>query len=105
MQKKSRTEGKIANAAIGTARQVTTEERQRMIAEVAYYRALNRGFADGDPADDWLAAESEVNRTLLSPSERQPMTESRTTEPSRAAAALLNSPSVATASKKDAPNR
>ncbi len=44
---------------------VSAEERQRMIAEAAYYRALNRGFNGGDPLDDWLAAEREINQGLL----------------------------------------
>lgn len=35
-----------------------------MIAEAAYFRALARGFQGGDPIDDWLAAEAEVNRLL-----------------------------------------
>ncbi|HVY63232.1 MAG TPA: DUF2934 domain-containing protein [Gammaproteobacteria bacterium] len=30
------------------------------IAERAYFRALNRGFAPGHELDDWLAAEREV---------------------------------------------
>lgn len=38
--------------------------REQMIAEAAYYRALNRNFNDGDPADDWYAAEREVNEQL-----------------------------------------
>jgi hypothetical protein len=41
---------------------VTDEERNRMIAEAAYFRAQARGFAGGDPVDDWLAAEAEINR-------------------------------------------
>lgn len=38
--------------------------RHQMIAEAAYLRAQARGFGDGDPMDDWLAAEQEVD-TLL----------------------------------------
>ncbi|MEQ1440345.1 DUF2934 domain-containing protein [Fontimonas sp. SYSU GA230001] len=37
------------------------ELRERMIAEAAYYRALNRGFNGGDPNDDWFAAEREID--------------------------------------------
>lgn len=36
-----------------------------MIAEAAYLRAERRGFSLGDPLDDWLAAEREID-TLLS---------------------------------------
>ena len=45
-------------------RLVSGERRQRMIAEAAYFRALKRGFSGGDPVDDWLAAEREINRIL-----------------------------------------
>jgi len=48
---------------------VSTEERQRLIAEAAYYRAQQRGFSGGDPLDDWLAAERQINQAL--PNARQ----------------------------------
>jgi hypothetical protein len=38
--------------------------RQQMIAEAAYLRAEQRGFSAGDPLDDWLAAEREVDLLL-----------------------------------------
>ena len=41
---------------------LTHEERQRMVAEAAYYRALQRGFTAGGEMDDWLAAEREIDR-------------------------------------------
>ncbi|HEX7044702.1 MAG TPA: DUF2934 domain-containing protein [Burkholderiales bacterium] len=44
---------------------VTAEERHRMIAEAAYFRALSRGFQGGSPEDDWFAAEREVAAALL----------------------------------------
>lgn len=40
------------------------EERQRMIAEAAYYRAERRGFDGGDQTQDWLEAEAEVDARL-----------------------------------------
>lgn len=43
---------------------VTPEERWRMVAEAAYLRAEKRGFSGGNPTDDWLAAEAEVDRIL-----------------------------------------
>lgn len=43
---------------------VTPEERYRMIAENAYHRAEKRGFVGGDPLNDWLLAELEVDRQL-----------------------------------------
>ena len=49
------------------AQSVTPEDRQLMIAEAAYYRALQRGFSGGDPVDDWLQAEQEINNELPNP--------------------------------------
>lgn len=46
-------------------------ERQRMIAEDAYYRAMLRGFQNGSPEDDWLAAEREINRLLPGPAQQK----------------------------------
>lgn len=46
--------------------QVTPEERFRMIAEAAYFRAERRGFVGGDPVQDWLEAEAEIDRMLAS---------------------------------------
>lgn len=43
---------------------VTAEERWRMIAEAAYYRAEHRGFVGGDMADDWLQASAEIDNML-----------------------------------------
>ena len=36
-------------------------DRIQMISEAAYYHALERGFNGGDPVEDWLMAESEIN--------------------------------------------
>jgi hypothetical protein len=47
---------------------VSDQDRQRMIAEAAYFRALERGFGNGgNPLDDWLVAEREINQVLPSP--------------------------------------
>ena len=43
---------------------VTAEERWKMIAAAAYYRAEARGFEPGHEHEDWLVAEREVD-TLL----------------------------------------
>jgi hypothetical protein len=55
------------SAGAGTV--LAPEERQRMIAEAAYFRALQRGFG-GDPVADWLVAEREIDERLL-PSPRR----------------------------------
>ena len=39
--------------------------RRELIAQAAYYRAQRRGFAPGHEAEDWLAAESEVDTALM----------------------------------------
>jgi hypothetical protein len=43
---------------------VSPDERRRMIAEAAYFRADKRGFTGGDPLGDWLAAEKQVDAML-----------------------------------------
>lgn len=40
------------------------EERWRLIAEAAYYRAQARGFVPGQEIEDWLQAEAEIDRML-----------------------------------------
>jgi len=43
---------------------ITPEERNRMIAEAAYFRAEIHGFNPERQMEDWLAAESEVDTRL-----------------------------------------
>lgn len=43
------------------ATMISPDDRRRMIAEAAYYRAQARGFDGGDELADWLAAEAEVD--------------------------------------------
>ena len=38
------------------------EDRQRLIAVAAYYRAERRGFAPGCEMDDWIEAEAEIQQ-------------------------------------------
>ncbi|MDN5871888.1 MAG: DUF2934 domain-containing protein [Nitrococcus sp.] len=44
--------------------QLSAEERQKMIAEAAYFRAQRRGVDGGDAVADWVEAESEINARL-----------------------------------------
>jgi Protein of unknown function (DUF2934) len=37
------------------------EDRRRRIAEAAYYRAQQRGFAPGHEHEDWIAAENDMD--------------------------------------------
>lgn len=43
---------------------VSPEERHRMIACTAYFRAERRGFVGGSPAEDWYEAEAEIDALL-----------------------------------------
>ena len=40
------------------------KSRLAMITEAAYYRAEKRGFQSGNPVEDWLAAEKEIDEKL-----------------------------------------
>ena len=48
----------------GPVAALSREERNRMIAEAAYFRAEHRGFAVGGEWDDWIAAEAEIDRLV-----------------------------------------
>jgi len=43
---------------------ITPEQREHMIAEAAYYHSEHRGFQEGDPRQDWLKAEAEIDQML-----------------------------------------
>jgi hypothetical protein len=43
---------------------ITDDELRRKIAEAAYFRAQQRGFSPGFELEDWVAAETEVMRSL-----------------------------------------
>jgi hypothetical protein len=47
-----------------SSQQKMSDERHRMIAEAAYYRAERRGFNGGDAVRDWCEAEAEVDARL-----------------------------------------
>jgi hypothetical protein len=44
---------------------VTAEQRWRMVAEAAYFKAQRRGFVGGDSKRDWAEAEAEIDAWLL----------------------------------------
>lgn len=44
--------------------EITPEEREEMIAEAAYYRALTRGFEGDEHLRDWYEAEKIVDERL-----------------------------------------
>ncbi len=45
---------------------LTLEQRHHYVSVAAFYIAERRGFTLGNPADDWLAAEAEVERLIAS---------------------------------------
>ena len=77
-KRKTATPGKAAKAKAATAAktgagettrkpaaaEITPEQRHQLIAEAAYLRAESRGFDAGDPIDDWLQAEQEIDARL-----------------------------------------
>ncbi len=51
---------------------IPPEDRARMIAEAAYYRAEHRGFQVGSLENDWFEAEKEVEVILSRPPQKAP---------------------------------
>jgi hypothetical protein len=44
---------------------ISHDARHALIAEAAYFRSKKRGAKPGNPIDDWLAAEQEVDARLM----------------------------------------
>lgn len=59
----TRQTARAAESASTPSAAVSPEQRYHMIAEAAYFHAERRGFS-GDPAQDWLDAEAEIDRIL-----------------------------------------
>ena len=53
-------EPRVADGSTG----ITPEERHRRIEMAAYLRAAAREFRGGDPMQDWIEAEAELNEHL-----------------------------------------
>jgi hypothetical protein len=64
MAKAARTLKDVSATRPITPQNLSPEDRQRMIAEAAYYLAEHRAFQGGDQTQDWLQAEQEIDRTL-----------------------------------------
>ena len=43
---------------------MSPEQHRQIVAVAAYLRAEKRGFVSGDPVDDWLTAEREINNLI-----------------------------------------
>lgn len=62
---KTKKQGQAApKSIIDTKVDVTPEQRLKMIAEAAYYRAQIRGFDPAGQQKDWLEAEKSVDNLL-----------------------------------------
>ena len=55
---------RAARKTAAVTRTVSADQRHAMIAERAYLRAELRGFQGGDPVQDWLEGEREVDALL-----------------------------------------
>lgn len=49
-------------SSVPSAGKISSEQRERMIREAAYFRYLQHGSVPGHDLDDWLAAEAELFR-------------------------------------------
>ena len=59
-----RANAKKGNAEAQAGPALSAQERQRLIALAAYFRAEKRGFAPGCELQDWVEAEAEVLRLI-----------------------------------------
>ena len=68
VKKVSDAPGSVARAdksiAVDESAGITPEERYRRIEMAAYLRAAAREFRGGDPTQDWIEAEAELNEHL-----------------------------------------
>ena len=55
---------KTQTASDGPMARVTPQQWRTMVAEAAYFRAEQRGFAGGSQEQDWYEAEEEIRRSL-----------------------------------------
>ena len=54
----------VSSTSGGTSSIIPPDQRKHMIEIAAYYRAEHRGFQDGNPLQDWLEAEAEIERLM-----------------------------------------
>lgn len=64
-EKKPVTTKPRASKKVTTAPKVSEDDRQKMIADNAYFRAQRRNFSPEGIEEDWLEAEAEVTRNLI----------------------------------------
>ena len=61
---KKLTLGKSDKSGTTSAKFITPEQRQQMIAEAAYFIAEHRGFSSGNIETDWYHAENQIDEML-----------------------------------------
>ncbi len=60
----AKSEKGTAEAQAASVLALNAQERDRLIAQAAYFRAEKRGFAPGCELQDWIEAEAEVLRLI-----------------------------------------
>jgi hypothetical protein len=63
---KTKTPAKNKVAPAAKAAVVSLEQRNHYVQVAAFYIAERRGFAPANPAEDWAAAENEIDRLIAS---------------------------------------
>jgi murein L,D-transpeptidase YafK len=64
VKKNTKTSTKTSEPATSLA-EATPEERWKMVAVSAYYKAKERGFSPGNELQDWSEAEKEIDQLML----------------------------------------
>lgn len=59
-----KSKGKSAKQRPDPGPALSAQERERFVAQAAYFRAEKRGFAPGCELQDWIEAEAEVLRLI-----------------------------------------
>lgn len=64
MTKSARPDRAVSKTSANGSTRIDPAERQRLIAERAYFYAEKRGFAPGGELQDWFEAEAEIEQVL-----------------------------------------
>ena len=62
--KSARPDRAVSEVSTNGSTRIDPAERQRLVAERAYFRAEKRGFAPGGELQDWFEAEAEIEQVL-----------------------------------------
>jgi len=64
MVKSARLGRTVGKTSVNGSTRIDSAERQRLIAERAYFHAEKRSFAPGGELQDWFEAEAEIEQVL-----------------------------------------